>query len=153
MSIPSLRPCMCASAALLECNYGVLGETYMTYPRLGRIKRPLPDFEEYAVSTSTIRRMKYFGQRRRTSWIYPIRRIHQEDTTYPCLYFTRNHEDIKTNTPYPEASIRRIQGLLYTKILEDIKRGPYSKKAGVSPIRRIPHRPIRRIEPTTRLHK
>ncbi|GJV44788.1 hypothetical protein Tco_1429324 [Tanacetum coccineum] len=48
---------------------------------------------------------------------------------YPCLHFTRNHEDIKTNTPYPEASIHRIQGLLYTKILEDIKRGPYSKKA------------------------
>ncbi|GJV78650.1 putative ribonuclease H-like domain-containing protein [Tanacetum coccineum] len=58
-----------------------------------------------------------------------IRRIHQEDTAYPCLYFTRNHKDIKTNTPYPEASIRRIQGLLYTKILEDIKRAPYFKKA------------------------
>ncbi|GJX22450.1 hypothetical protein Tco_0226895 [Tanacetum coccineum] len=48
---------------------------------------------------------------------------------YPCLHFTRNHEDIKSNTPYPEASIRRIKGLLYMKILEDIKRGPYSKKA------------------------
>ncbi|GKC16743.1 hypothetical protein Tco_1013525 [Tanacetum coccineum] len=34
-----------------------------------------------------------------------------------------------TNTPYPEASICRIQGLLYTKILEDIKCGLYSKKA------------------------
>ncbi|GJX89194.1 hypothetical protein Tco_0341208 [Tanacetum coccineum] len=58
-----------------------------------------------------------------------IRRIHQEDTAYPCLHFTRYHEGFKSNTPYPEASIRRIQGLLYTKILEDIKRDPYSKKA------------------------
>nr|GEY61413.1 hypothetical protein [Tanacetum cinerariifolium] len=53
----------------------------------------------------------------------------KEDTAYSCLHFTRNHEDIKANTPYPEASIRRIQGLLYMKILEDIKHGPYSKKA------------------------
>ncbi|GKA25841.1 hypothetical protein Tco_0711950, partial [Tanacetum coccineum] len=30
-----------------------------------------------------------------------------------------------------EASIRRIQGLLYMKILEDIKRGPYSKKSSI----------------------
>ncbi|GJV33924.1 hypothetical protein Tco_1394324 [Tanacetum coccineum] len=40
------------------------------------------------------------------------------------------------NTPYPRAAIRRIQGLLYTKILKDINICPYSKK---SPIRRIPH--------------
>ncbi|GJZ81433.1 hypothetical protein Tco_0646427 [Tanacetum coccineum] len=32
---------------------------------------------------------------------------------YPCLYFIRNHEDIKTNTPYPEASISRIHELQY----------------------------------------
>ncbi|GJX43621.1 hypothetical protein Tco_0260297 [Tanacetum coccineum] len=63
-----------------------------------------------------------------------IRRIHQEDTAYPCLHFTRYHEGFKSNTPYPGTSIRRIQDLLYTKILEDIKRGPYSKK---SPIRHM----------------
>ncbi|GJU37729.1 hypothetical protein Tco_1186083 [Tanacetum coccineum] len=57
--------------------------------------------------------------------------------------FTRNHEGFKSNTPYPGTSIRCIQDLLYTKILEDIKRDPYSKK---SPIRRIPHGWIRRIE-------
>ncbi|GJZ97373.1 hypothetical protein Tco_0669826 [Tanacetum coccineum] len=56
-----------------------------------------------------------------------------EDTAYLCLYFTKYHEGLKTNTPYLESTIRRIQGLLSTKILEDIKRGPYSKK---SPIHR-----------------
>ncbi|GJV11965.1 hypothetical protein Tco_1353506 [Tanacetum coccineum] len=32
MSIPAFRVCMCASAALLECNYGVIGETLATAP-------------------------------------------------------------------------------------------------------------------------
>ncbi|GJV32744.1 putative ribonuclease H-like domain-containing protein [Tanacetum coccineum] len=57
-----------------------------------------------------------------------ICRIHQEDTAYPCLHFTRYHEGFKSNTLYPGTSICRIQDLLYTKLLEDIKRGPYSKK-------------------------
>ncbi|GKA62496.1 hypothetical protein Tco_0762015 [Tanacetum coccineum] len=48
---------------------------------------------------------------------------------YPCLHFTRYHEGFKSNTSYPGTSIRRIQDLLYMKLLEDIKRGPYSKKA------------------------
>ncbi|GKA92796.1 hypothetical protein Tco_0814721 [Tanacetum coccineum] len=58
-----------------------------------------------------------------------IRRIHQEDTAYPCLHFTDNHQEFKSNTPYPGTSIRCIQSLLYAKILKDIKHGPYSKKA------------------------
>ncbi|GJY67997.1 reverse transcriptase domain-containing protein, partial [Tanacetum coccineum] len=41
--------------------------------------------------------------------------------------------DVIASLPYPinviGTSIRRIQDLLYTKLLEDIKRGPYSKKA------------------------
>ncbi|GJW59256.1 hypothetical protein Tco_0105987 [Tanacetum coccineum] len=49
----------------------------------------------------------------------------KEDTAYLCLHFT-NHEGLKSNTPYPEDSIRRIED--YLKILEDIERGPYSKK-------------------------
>ncbi|GJY80455.1 hypothetical protein Tco_0493206 [Tanacetum coccineum] len=57
---------------------------------------------------------------------------HQEDTAYLCLHFTKNHEELKSNTPYPEDPIRRIDD--YLKILEDIKRGSYSKKP---PIRRI----------------
>ncbi|GJT05327.1 hypothetical protein Tco_0839789 [Tanacetum coccineum] len=56
----------------------------------------------------------------------------KEDTAYLCLHFTRNHEELKSNTPYLEDSIRRIED--YLKILEDIERGPYSKKP---PIRRI----------------
>ncbi|GJU44788.1 hypothetical protein Tco_1202054 [Tanacetum coccineum] len=35
--------------------------------------------------------------------------IHQEDTAYLCLHFTRNHKYIKTNTPYPESSIRKAR--------------------------------------------
>ncbi|GJZ33895.1 hypothetical protein Tco_0579331 [Tanacetum coccineum] len=72
-----------------------------------------------------------------------IRRIQQEDTAYLCLHFTDNHEGLKSYTSYPGTSIHRIQSLLYMKILEDINRGRYSKK---SPIRRIPHRSIRRID-------
>ncbi|GJT62718.1 reverse transcriptase domain-containing protein [Tanacetum coccineum] len=52
---------------------------------------------------------------------YPSRRY---DVSMPTL-----HEGFKSNTPYPGTSIRRIQDLLYTKLLEDNKRGPYSKKA------------------------
>ncbi|GJW63900.1 hypothetical protein Tco_0115784 [Tanacetum coccineum] len=70
------------------------------------------------------------------------------NTPYPSRKIRRiractSQKTTKINTPYPGASIRRIQGLLYTKILKDIKRGPYSKK---SPIRRIPHRSIQRID-------
>ncbi|GJT14965.1 hypothetical protein Tco_0873671 [Tanacetum coccineum] len=55
----------------------------------------MPDFEEYVVSTSTIRHIQYFGQQRRTSWIYPIRRIHQEDMAYLCLHFTKDLSPIR----------------------------------------------------------
>ncbi|GJY43863.1 hypothetical protein Tco_0432076 [Tanacetum coccineum] len=75
MSISSLRPCMCASAALLESNYGVLGR--------------------YGVSV-------------------------------PAL--TKDQEGHKTNTPYLGKAIRRIQAIWESNILEDVKRGPYSKK-------------------------
>ncbi|GKB42337.1 integrase, catalytic region, zinc finger, CCHC-type containing protein [Tanacetum coccineum] len=33
----------------------------------------------------------------------------KEDTAYLCLYFTRNHKELKSNMPYPEDSIRRIE--------------------------------------------
>ncbi|GJS83728.1 hypothetical protein Tco_0750269 [Tanacetum coccineum] len=49
----------------------------------------------------------------------------KEYTAYLRLHFTRNHEDLYVIS---KVSIRRIQDLLYTKILEDVKRGPYSKK-------------------------
>ncbi|GJS65130.1 hypothetical protein Tco_0679694 [Tanacetum coccineum] len=57
--------------------------------------------------------------------------VNEEDTAYLYLHFTRNHEELKSNTPYPEDYIRRIED--YLKILEDIEHGPYSKKP---PIRR-----------------
>ncbi|GJV07167.1 hypothetical protein Tco_1344823 [Tanacetum coccineum] len=50
----------------------------------------------------------------------------KEDMAYLCLHFTRNHEELKSDTSYPDDSIRRIED--YLKILEDIERGPYSKK-------------------------
>nr|GEY07825.1 hypothetical protein [Tanacetum cinerariifolium] len=43
-----------------------------------------------------------------------------------CLHFTRNHKELKSNTPYPKDSIRRIQD--YLKILKDIKRDPESRR-------------------------
>ncbi|GJW46144.1 hypothetical protein Tco_0077790 [Tanacetum coccineum] len=38
----------------------------------------------------------------------------KEDTTYLCLHFIRNHEDLKRYTPYPEDSILRIQDQIHT---------------------------------------
>ncbi|GJV82002.1 reverse transcriptase domain-containing protein [Tanacetum coccineum] len=58
----------------------------------------------------------------------------KEDTAYPCLHSPKTTKGMKLDTPYPEDSIRRIQDMYQYNILEDIKRGPYSKK---SPIRRI----------------
>ncbi|GKE09339.1 hypothetical protein Tco_1412890, partial [Tanacetum coccineum] len=53
----------------------------------------------------------------------------KEDTAYPCLHFTRNHKDLK---PCPEDPILRIQDQVFEdKILEDIERGPYSKKTPI----------------------
>ncbi|GJW16707.1 transposon TX1 [Tanacetum coccineum] len=122
-------------------------------PYYSRPIRRIQDFDESKDHCLTLKNTPYPHQRyavyntlvndEELIGFTSIRCIHQEDTAYPCLHFTRNHEDIKPNTPYPGTSICRIQDLLYTKILEDIKRGPYSKK---SPIRRIPHSLIRRID-------
>ncbi|GKA19826.1 hypothetical protein Tco_0699741 [Tanacetum coccineum] len=46
----------------------------------------------------------------------------KEDMSYMCMQFTGYHEELKSNTPYPEDSIRRIED--YLEILENIKRGP-----------------------------
>ncbi|GJT40442.1 hypothetical protein Tco_0940307, partial [Tanacetum coccineum] len=47
---------------------------------------------------------------------------------------TKDHRGIKLNTPYPEDQYAVLEIWNEYNILEDIKRGPYSKK---SPIRRI----------------
>ncbi|GJR05969.1 putative nuclease HARBI1 [Tanacetum coccineum] len=139
-------------------NYGVLGEVmlkgthfgaYMknlrkstdlttNTPYYSRPIRRIQDFDESKDHCLTLKNTPYPHQRyavyntlvnhvKETSFTL-IRRIHQEDTAYPCLHFTRYHEGFKSNTPYLGTSIRCIQDLLYTKLLEDIKRGPYSKK-------------------------
>ncbi|GKB52701.1 hypothetical protein Tco_0903454 [Tanacetum coccineum] len=41
---------------------------------------------------------------------------------------TKDHKENKSNMPYPGKAIRRIQAIREYNILEDIKRGPYSKK-------------------------
>ncbi|GJR48387.1 retrovirus-related pol polyprotein from transposon TNT 1-94 [Tanacetum coccineum] len=48
----------------------------------------------------------------------------KEDTTYLSMHFTRNQDELKSNTSYPEASICHIED--YLKILEDIKREEHS---------------------------
>ncbi|GJY43228.1 hypothetical protein Tco_0431441 [Tanacetum coccineum] len=83
MSISSLWPCMCASAALLE---------------------------------------------------RPIRRIYQGRYGVSVPALTKDHKGIKLNTSYPKDQYVVLEIWNEYNILEDIKRGSYSKK---SPIRRI----------------
>ncbi|GJY51604.1 hypothetical protein Tco_0442451 [Tanacetum coccineum] len=68
----------------------------------------------------------------------------KKDMAYLCPH-TRNREELKSNTSYPEDFIRRIED--YLKILEDIERGPYSKKP---PIRHID---LNQYGVTTNFHK
>ncbi|GJX87893.1 hypothetical protein Tco_0339907 [Tanacetum coccineum] len=62
-----------------------------------------------------------------------MRRIHQEDTAYPCLHFTNNHEGLETQYAVSRKDQYAVSEIEYVNILDDIKHGPYSKK---SPIRR-----------------
>ncbi|GJT22690.1 hypothetical protein Tco_0892627 [Tanacetum coccineum] len=64
----------------------------------------------------------------------PIRRIHQGRYGVSMPALTKDHRGIKLNTPYPEDQYAVLEIWNEYNILEDIKRGPYSKK---SPIRRI----------------
>ncbi|GJT55512.1 hypothetical protein Tco_0990566 [Tanacetum coccineum] len=64
----------------------------------------------------------------------PIRRIHQGRYGVSVPALTKDHRGIKLNTPYPEDQYAVLEIWNEYNILEDIKRGPYSKK---SPIRRI----------------
>ncbi|GJS54958.1 retrovirus-related pol polyprotein from transposon TNT 1-94, partial [Tanacetum coccineum] len=58
----------------------------------------------------------------------PIRRIHQGRYGVYVPALTKDYEGTRSNMPYPEKEIRRIQATWDKNILEDIKRGPYSKK-------------------------
>ncbi|GJV89114.1 hypothetical protein Tco_1533052 [Tanacetum coccineum] len=52
----------------------------------------------------------------------------KENTTYLCLHFTRNHEDLMTNMPYPEDSIHRIKD----RVLEDSGRYQTCEQVGLA---------------------
>ncbi|GJW20264.1 hypothetical protein Tco_0030886 [Tanacetum coccineum] len=62
---------------------------------------------------------------------HPIHHIQQEDTAYPLLDFTRNHEDTKIYTQYPESSYAVFK-MRIKNILEYYIRGTHFKD---SPIR------------------
>ncbi|GKB27695.1 hypothetical protein Tco_0867096 [Tanacetum coccineum] len=64
----------------------------------------------------------------------PIRRIHQGRYGVSVPAFTKDHKGIKLNTPYPEDQYAVLEIWNEYNILEDIKRGPYSKKSPIRPI-------------------
>ncbi|GJU09255.1 hypothetical protein Tco_1125685 [Tanacetum coccineum] len=80
--------CMCASAALLECNYGVIGE----HSKKVRILKLNEDYLKITIL--------------KTNTPYPSRRY---GVSVPAL--TKDHRRLKINTPYPEDLIRRIQDM------------------------------------------
>ncbi|GJS15513.1 hypothetical protein Tco_0409985 [Tanacetum coccineum] len=115
--------------------------------------RRIQDFDESKDHCLTLKNTPYPHQRyavyntlvneEESTGFTSIRHIHQEDTAYPCLYSPKDHKGIKLNTPYPEVQYTVLEIWNEYNILEDIKRGPYSKK---SPIPRIPDCSIRRID-------
>ncbi|GJT81655.1 retrovirus-related pol polyprotein from transposon TNT 1-94 [Tanacetum coccineum] len=98
-----------------KSKYGVIGEDILK----GTPIRCIQDFNELKDHCLTLKNTPYPHQRyaayntlvneEELTGFTSIRRTHQEDTAYPCLHFTRNHDELKTYTSYPRASIRRIQ--------------------------------------------
>ncbi|GKD38165.1 hypothetical protein Tco_1258372 [Tanacetum coccineum] len=87
-------------------NYGVLGEDYLNGTHYGA-------------------KMKKSKETVLTDYsLYPSRKIR---VFLPALH--KKPRRTKTYTSYPGAILRRLQDLLYTKILEDIEHGPYSKNS------------------------
>ncbi|GKA11116.1 retrovirus-related pol polyprotein from transposon TNT 1-94 [Tanacetum coccineum] len=92
-------------------------------PYYSRPIRRIQDFDESKDHFLTLKNTPYPHQRytvynivvnkEKPTGFTSIRRIHQEDTAYPCLYFTRNHEELKSYTSYPGESIRRILNQVY----------------------------------------
>ncbi|GJU16671.1 hypothetical protein Tco_1144637 [Tanacetum coccineum] len=62
-----------------------------------------------------------------------IRRIHQGRYGVSVPAITKDHKGIKLNTPYPEDQYAVLEIWNEYNILEDIKRGPYSKKPPNTP--------------------
>ncbi|GJW99584.1 peroxidase 60-like protein [Tanacetum coccineum] len=124
-------------------------EKHTPYLKTLKNSRPLPDFEEYGVSTSVYTPYIILWSNIMKSTLsantpYPRTPIHRTEgaqyavpkksnTSYQRSSIRRTQEVQYTvpeelNTLYPGTLIRRILCLSYTKILEDIKRGPYFKK-------------------------
>ncbi|GJU07696.1 reverse transcriptase domain-containing protein [Tanacetum coccineum] len=105
----------CEGRVSLDAVTGLANTPYYSRP----IRR-IQDFDESKDHCLTLKNTPYPHQRyvvyntlvneEEPTGLTSIRRIHQEDTAYPCLHFTDNHEGLKTYTSYPGASIRRIQG-------------------------------------------
>ncbi|GKA42225.1 retrovirus-related pol polyprotein from transposon TNT 1-94 [Tanacetum coccineum] len=85
----------------------VIVDDYSRYTWTRFLKDKIEAFDQFEIFSRKIQnQLDYYSEDQYAVSI-------KEDTAYPCLYFTRNHEDIKTNTPYPEASICRIHELQY----------------------------------------
>nr|GEX45218.1 zf-CCHC domain-containing protein/DUF4219 domain-containing protein/UBN2 domain-containing protein [Tanacetum cinerariifolium] len=91
--------------------------------------RRIQDFDESKDHCLTLKNTPYPHQRyaiyntlvneEEPTGFSSIRRIHQEDTRYPCLHYLDNHEGLKTYMPYPGASICRIQANLIHIEMDD----------------------------------
>ncbi|GKF06073.1 hypothetical protein Tco_0036741 [Tanacetum coccineum] len=95
--------------------------------------------QQYAVCNTLVNEDEQAGF---TQYAVSIKNI-QRIRAYTSLDTTK---DSRPNTPYPGSSIRRIQDIEG----EDSGRYQTWSLLQESPIRRIPHRWIRRIEPTIR---
>ncbi|GKA63150.1 hypothetical protein Tco_0762756 [Tanacetum coccineum] len=91
-------------------------------PYYSRPIRRIQDFDELKDHCLTLKNTPYPHQRyviyntlvneEKPTGFTSIRRIHQEDTAYSCLHFTRNHKDTKSNTQLEEEKARR-RGQVY----------------------------------------
>ncbi|GKG33605.1 hypothetical protein Tco_0433764, partial [Tanacetum coccineum] len=52
----------------------------------------------------------------------------KEDTTYPCLHSPKTTKGMKINRAVSKEDQYAVLDIWHVNILEDIKRGPYSKK-------------------------
>ncbi|GJZ57506.1 retrovirus-related pol polyprotein from transposon TNT 1-94 [Tanacetum coccineum] len=93
MSIPSLWPCMCASAALLEYNYGVLGEYEDYYSN-----------NQYAVSFKEDTAYLCLHSPKTTKDTRPIRRIQERQYVVFKLYGNKIFWKISNVVPTPRNS-------------------------------------------------
>ncbi|GKB41875.1 hypothetical protein Tco_0886817 [Tanacetum coccineum] len=129
-------------------NYGVLGEVMLkgthhptTSLSLSKLYiESIPLIMEYLVKISKKERILELKRRnmKKTDSDIQYAVSIKEDTVYPCLHFTRNHEELNSYTPYPGESICRILNQAY----DDSGRYQTWSLLQESPVRLIPHRLI-----------